>query len=98
MSHSRISVFLTVALLLLCAAPSASALSRAYQPLVVTVAQADAIVEARVTTLPAPNPKSGSTTITVNRVLKGNVAEGTMEVTMSEITSYWVGIPWKEGG
>jgi hypothetical protein len=98
MGLSRITAFLTVALLWLCAARSASALSRAYQPLVVAVAQADAIVEAHVTTLPAPNPKTGSTAITVNRVLKGKVSEGTMEVTMSEITRYWVGIPWKEGG
>ncbi|QIF04191.1 hypothetical protein [Roseimicrobium sp. ORNL1] len=97
MCHSRIVAFLAVALLL-CAARSASALSRAYQPLVVTIAQADAIVEANVTTLSASNAKMGSTTITVNRVLKGKVAEGTMDVTMSEISRYWVGIPWKEGG
>lgn len=97
MGHSRITAFLTVALLL-CATRSASALSRAYQPLVVTVAQADAIVEAHITALPAPNPKMGATTITVTRVLKGKVAEGRMDVTMSEITRYWVGIPWKEGG
>ena len=101
MARPPTSIALLIVVAFFYGTSSASALSRAYRPLTILVPEADAIVEAHISTLPPLNPKTdGSTTITVtvDQVLKGEIAKGTTEVAMTSMTRFWGEVQWKEGG
>jgi hypothetical protein len=101
MVHSRLSFAILTATMLLGVSHPAHALSRAYKPLIVLVAEADAIVEAHITKLPPLDSKTDGSAIIrvgVDQVLKGEITKGSTEVMMTSMARFWGEVPWKEGG
>ncbi|RBP41197.1 hypothetical protein DES53_10726 [Roseimicrobium gellanilyticum] len=101
MVHARTPVIILAITMLLGVSHFAHALSRSYKPLAVLVAEADAIVEAHITVLPALSSKTDGTaviTVGVDQVLKGDLAKGSTEALMTSMARFWGEVQWKEGG